>query len=167
MLYTIKMFIIAILVSMTVVGCGSSDESSTYSSATIVNHNGSTLGETRNEAPINGLYIMYEFGTGENIGGIGFDSIVMLNDGEVLGLCGATVVNDLGVVGDCTLPNNEPVLPCPDTRDGTLPQSSDPSVCYYHGYFHCSEVNKCLDKPLNVTECGEVGSPQRIIINGS
>ena len=63
------------------------------------------------------------------------------------------------------LPVEEAKLPCPDTRDGTFPQSSVPSTCYASGYFYCSIAGLCLDKPMNVNVCGEIGSAQREAMN--
>lgn len=60
---------------------------------------------------------------------------------------------------------NEAELLCPDTRDGHFLESTDPAFCAEHGYFYCSIVKHCLDKPTNVNECGEIGSAQREELN--
>ena len=146
------------------VGCGSDSETKSYTTADINNYDGTKYGETRNESPVNGSYQIYGFGTGNLVASIGYDSIVSDTSGTVIGTCENTVVSDAGVNGVCTLDGADP-LPCPDTRDGTFPQSTVPQVCYDHGYFYCSIAGVCLDKPANVNECGEVGSEQRDSIN--
>lgn len=162
----IKKYLAVLISALFFIGCGSSnDTSANYANATLYNYDNTTLGMTRNEASVNGAYVIYEFGTGNPIGSIGFDAIAYSTDGTKLGLCGATIVSDKGVIGDCVLPNTEPVLPCPDTRDGQFLASPDPSYCALHGYFYCSIAGTCLDKPANVNYCGEIGSEQRRIIN--
>jgi len=47
---------------------------------------------------------------------------------------------------------------CPDTRNGDFNPSYSPSVCNANGYFWCSLSQSCLDKPINVNECGEMST---------
>jgi hypothetical protein len=56
---------------------------------------------------------------------------------------------------------------CLDTRDGNFDPSYSPAVCNSHGYFWCSIAKKCLDKPINVNECGEIGSAKRKALMGT
>lgn len=58
----------------------------------------------------------------------------------------------------------EVVLPCPDTRLTYNPEYSI-AECGENNFFWCSIEQKCLDKPINVDICGELGSPQREALN--
>ena len=164
--------ILSLIVMAIIIGCDLNYKKSSptiepdYSYATIKNYNETIFGVTKNEAPIDALYMIYDLGTGEPVGKIAFNSEVTDNIGIILGICKDTNVTDGGVYGDCILNNKpEPVLPCPDTRDGTFPQSQDPQVCADHGYFYCSLSGYCLNKPINVNVCGEIGSQQRKDLN--
>ena len=141
-----------------------------FTHATINNFDGTMFGVTRDEYGSNGGYQVYDFGSGLVVGFIQPDTMVNDLAGIDLGLCTGATITDFGVDGDCILPKPEvvePILPCPDTRDGTFPQSTNPTVCHDHGYFYCSVVGHCLNKPENVNICGEIGSEQRRTLNAN
>lgn len=146
-----------------------------FTHATVNNYDSTIFGVTRDEYGANGGYQIYNFGTGVVVGFIQPDTMVNNLAGENIGLCKGATVTDFGVSGDCILPKpkivepeiTKPTIPCPDTRDGTMPNSSSPSVCNEHGYFHCSLSGGCLNKPSNVPWCGEIGSEQRRRLNGN
>ncbi len=159
-----------LVVAMMITACSDGIEANPvpeYAYAKVTSQDDGLYGTTRNEAPSFGAFPVYDIGTGSPMASIRMDSLVIDINGKDLGICEDTVVSERGVVGDCVLPVSEPeiVLPCPDTRDGTMPQSTIPSVCYEHGYFFCSVVGHCLDKPQNVNVCGEIGSQQRFQLN--
>ncbi len=159
-------------------------EPTTSTSATIKYSDGTTMGVTREEAAVNGGYQIYHIGTGEVMGFIQADGSVNNMGGEELGVCAGSTVSDNGVLGDCTVPTANPyqvaVQPqpvsapkttcafstvrtntsgtCPDTRNGDFNPSYSPSVCNSNGYFWCSLSGECLNKPINVPECGEMST---------
>ena len=151
------------------VGCNSIDgvpptspiatepEEPTYTYATIKYKNNALMGTTRAEAPDNGNYQIYDFGTGIIVGAMQADTSVTDISGRELGLCEGATVTDTGVQGDCILPSYEVAI-CPDTRNGDFNPSYSPSVCNGNGYFWCSLAQQCLNKPVNVPSCGEIGN---------
>jgi len=72
---------------------------------------------------------------------------------------------DSEIIVDVPEPIPEPVLPCPDTRNGDFDPSYPPQLCNSNGYFWCSLARQCLNKPINVNACGEIGSQKRESIN--
>lgn len=131
--------------------------------ATVSFNDESVLGTTRIEPIMNGGFQIYNIGTGEVAGFIQADTAVNDLYGNDLGLCNGAVISDNGVKGDCTLPVPNPDAPviddgtCKDTRNGDFNPSYSPIVCNENGYFWCSLAQQCLDKPVNVPQCGEIG----------
>jgi len=81
------------------------------SSGTILYEDGSTMGVTKIETPVNGGFQVYHIGTGEVIGFIGMDGVVNNLGGVDLGVCNGTEVTDQGMSGDCTLSIRNPEIP--------------------------------------------------------
>ncbi len=48
-----------------------------------------------------------------------------------------------------------PVDPCKNKRDGQYNPGWDRQTCNAHGYFWCPLASTCLDKSIDVLECGE------------
>jgi len=160
-------------------------ENRSFTSATIKYNDGAVMGVTKAEAGVNGGFQIYHIGTGEVIGFIQPDGKVNDIGGVDLGVCSGAVISDTGVSGDCIVPAENPNKPkpvkpqtpqqpqtpgqpqkptkpvitdpnCPDTRNGDFNPSYSPAVCNGNGYFWCSVAKQCLNKPINVNECGEI-----------
>ncbi len=145
------------------------DEITTPTSATIKYSDGSIMGVTMAEEAVNGGFQIYHIATVEVVGFIGADGLVYDMGGRELGVCEGATVSDNGVLGDCTVPaenpyqapaqpasSSNPSGACPDTRNGDFNPNYSPAVCNKNGYFWCSVASQCLDKPINVIECGEM-----------
>ncbi len=125
--------------------------------ATVQYKNNEFMGTTRAEPAIDGNFQIYNLGTGALVGTMQADTSVSNIDGRELGLCDGATVSDTGVDGNCTLPSYK-VEHCPDTRNGDFNPAYSPAVCNSNGYFWCSLARQCLNKPVNVPTCGEIGA---------
>lgn len=147
------------IIAFLFVGCGSDDAPENqiqYRSAYILYSNGTTvMGTTKAEPGVNGGFQIYGT-TGHVNGFIQADGSVNDVPGNDLGVCVGANVNDYGV-DNCILPTAAPKAEeCPDTRNGDFNPSYSTAVCNANGYFWCSIAQACLDKPINVNECGEI-----------
>ncbi len=93
-------------------GCGSSGSSSSnekiYTSGTIYYADGSIFGITKEEAPVNGGFNIYDIELIDIIGFIQMDGIVIAANGVDIGICSGASISDSGVSGNCNVPVNNP-----------------------------------------------------------
>ena len=85
------------------------------SSGTVLYEDGSIMGVTRLETPVNGGFQLYHTGTGEINGFIGMDGVVNNLGGIDLGICSGAEISDQGMSGDCTLAVKNPEIPEEET----------------------------------------------------
>ncbi len=128
-----------------------------FTYAAVQYKNNEFMGTTRAEPAVDGNFQIYDLGTGVLVGMMQVDTSVSSINGRELGLCAGAVASDTGVDGDCTLPSYK-VEHCPDTRNGDFNPAYSPAVCNANGYFFCSLAMQCLNKPVNVPTCGEIGN---------
>ena len=159
-------YLLMLIATILIVGCGTDEvipekEYIIYTSGVVKSSENTVLGVTKEGAPINGGYAIYDITTDEITGFIQMDGSVNDLGGKDLGICEGAVITDTGMVGTCLLPPSFIYVPgvpgdCLDTRDGIFNPAFSPAVCNSHGYFWCSLARQCLNKPINVQECGEM-----------
>ncbi len=177
----ISTVIVLIITLFTLVGCDLNDYeyipptspiAKTYGK--VIYKDNTIMGTTKIEPIVNGGYQIYNIGTGSVVGFIQADAVVNNIGGKDLGICEGATVTVQGLSGDCILPIINPIQifkpvvdngTCSDTRNGDFNPSYNTSVCNANGYFWCSLAHQCLNKPVNVPTCGEIGSEQRRILN--
>lgn len=99
-------------------GTGGSGEDSYV--GTLYYKDGSVMGVTKQEGATNGVYSVYAQDGGHKIGTIGVDGSVSDLNGNDFGVCEGATISDNGVIGECSLPINNPANPEP-----TKPTTTD------------------------------------------